>query len=303
MNDMTLSSLTQSDLSEAVRNTAMLADVTISMWGAERTDAAAMAEVKANAGAVGNVGKVVKNLLAGADGTLKEVRSAFQAVRTTHYGLTLPWVSDPHAERQRGPRLLPTMLWDQYTTAIAAGRSNAYRVRDDFVAEYPDLIEKAKANLGTLADANYPDPDEVRAQFRIAIDWEPIPSGASFKGLPDAMLKKLGESLHRKQQRMIESATAAMWEEVRERVQHITERLGDPEARFKATTVEGVRELVTLLPGWNVAGDPRAMEIAQDISRMLSGVDAKALRDNVHARRDVAEQAAGVVGKLSQWGL
>lgn len=301
MNDMT--TINQADLSEAVRNTALLADVTISMWGAERTDNKAMAEVKTNAGAVGNVGKVVKNLLAGADGALKDTRAAFQAVRTAHYGLTLPWIGDPHAERQRGPRLLPTMLWDKYTSTIARGRTEAYRVRDLFVDEYPSLIVKAKANLGTLADADYPDQEQVRAQFRITIDWEPIPSGAAFKGLPEAMLEKLGAALARKQGRMIEGATTAMWEEVRERVSHITERLVDPTNKFKATTIEAVRDLITLLPGWNVTADPRVTEIASDINRMLSGVDAKALRDNATARQDVAEQAAGVANKLAQWGL
>jgi hypothetical protein len=58
---------TQFDIAEAVRATALLADVTLSMWGAERTDSAIMAKVKADAGAVGNVGRAVKNVLAGAD--------------------------------------------------------------------------------------------------------------------------------------------------------------------------------------------------------------------------------------------
>ena len=61
--------ITHDDVGEAVRSTAVLADITLSMWGGERTDADLMAKVRADAGAVGNVGRVIKNMLAGADGS------------------------------------------------------------------------------------------------------------------------------------------------------------------------------------------------------------------------------------------
>lgn len=295
--------ITRADLTDAVQSTALLADVTIHMWGAERSDAKAMQEVKANAGAVGNVGRVVKNLLAGADGALKDTRSAFASVRTLHYGLTLPWVSDPHAERQRGARLLPNLLWQEYTDKIAGARKRAYDQRDKFVDEYPDLVERARSNLGSLADADYPSQDEVRAQFKITVDFEPIPSGSDFRGLPDTMLDKLGKALVARQQRMVEGAARAMWTEARERVEHICARMSDADATFKKTTVSNVRDLVTLLPAWNISGDTRANEIAQDIERMLDGVDADAIRKSANLRANVAEQARAVVDKLAQWGL
>jgi hypothetical protein len=293
----------QTDLSEAVRSTAMLADVTISLWGAERTDAGLMESIKTNAGAVGNVGKVVKNLLAGADGPLKDTRAAFQAVRSAHYQLTLPWTSDPHAERQRGPRLLSTMLWEKYTTVVAGKRREAFQALERFLSEYPALVERARANLGGLAEADYPTVDQVKAQFRCTIDFEPIPAGTSFKGLPDGMLDKLGTALQRKQERMIQSATVAMWTEARARVEHIAARLGDPEHKFKSTTVESVRELIEILPAWNVCGSPHVEEAANDIARMLGGVDSKTLRDDMNVRKDVAEQAQGVIDKLNSWGV
>lgn len=298
-----ISKIETHDIGEAVRSAALLADVTISVWGAERTDQKLMDEVKAQHGATGNVGRTVKNMLAGADGLLKDTKSAFAAVRSRHYAMTLPWVSDPHAERQRGPRLLPNMLWDRYTTAIAQARTAAYATRDKFIGEYPELVERARVNLGTMADDHYPTADEVRAQFRIAVDFEPIPAGVAFKGLPDQVLDKLAASLQRKQERMIESATAAMWEEVRDRVARITERLSDPEARFKVTTVEGVRDLITLIPGWNVVGDTRASEIAHDIEAMLDGIRADDLRNDAIVRGNVANQARAVAEKLTSWGL
>src|SRR6478752_1615118 len=144
--------ITNTDVANAVRETALLVDVSISMWAAEKSDPKAMAKVKEDAGAVGNVGRVVKNVLAGADGLLRDTRTAFATVRLTHYSLTLPWVSDPQAARQRGPRLLPTMLWQRYTTVVGKAREAAYDKLDEFVDAYPAAVEQAKANLGTLAD-------------------------------------------------------------------------------------------------------------------------------------------------------
>ena len=47
-------------LLEAVQATAMLADVTLMLWGAERTDRKIMEDAKAQAGAVGDVGRAMR---------------------------------------------------------------------------------------------------------------------------------------------------------------------------------------------------------------------------------------------------
>jgi hypothetical protein len=295
--------ITTVDVIQAVRESAMLADVTVSMWNAERSDKDALDKLKADAGATGNVGRVVKNLLAGADAKLKEVRSAFTAVRTLHYSLTLPWVSDPHASRQTGPRLLPHLLFDRYLADLSKQKRVAFAELDAFLADYPDYVAKARTNLGGLADAVYPTEDEVKAQFRVHFDFEPLPAGALFKGLPDHTIERLSKALQIKQQRMVDAATKAMWSEAKERVGHIVERLGDPENKFKATTVENARELLTLLPGWNLAGSPEVDEVVQDIKQMLDGVAAKDIRENPTTRNDVADKARRLVEKMQGWGV
>ncbi len=296
--------INRADLTQAVREAALLADVTISMWSAERSDAQLTEELKRQHGATGNVGRFQKNMLAGADGKLKDVHSAFRAVRTLHYGLTLPWVSDPHAERQRGPRLLPHALFDRYLADLSKQKRVANQLLDDFIDAYPSLVEQARANLGGMADAKYPSADEVRAAFRVGFDFEPIASGDSFKGLPPHVVDRLAHNLHAKQARMVSEANRAIWETARERVQHIVERLSDSEAKFKSSTITNVRELVTLLPGWgSCTGAEHVAEIAADIEKMLAGVEAETLRKDARMRADVATQAKAVVGKLDAWGL
>lgn len=293
------------DIATAVRSTALLADVTIGMWSGERSDRRLMDEVKVNNNATGDTGRVVKNLLAGADAPLKDVKSAFTAVRTAHYGLTLPWVSDPHAVRQSGARLLPTKLFDRYMQDIGRLKHDASAALNVFIDRYPALVQTASHNLGTMVRlSEYPTPEVVRGAFKIVIDIEPIPDATSFKGLPDAVLERLGANLEKRQHRMIETATTAMWETIRDRVTHLAGRLADPEAVFKSTTLEAARNLGALVPGWNLADDARANEIVQDIAHMLpSDVTEKTLRGNPAVRKDTSDKAQAIVDKLASWGL
>jgi len=292
------------DLTEAVRATALLADLTISLWSGERTDRGLSDKIRAAEGAVGNTGRYLKNLLAGCDTELKDVKASYMAARAAHYQLTLPWVSNPTAQRQSGPRLLPNMLFDRYLTEMSKLRRSAQGKRDNFILEYPRLVAQAQSNLAGMAKAeDYPDQEEIRSSFKLTFDFIPIPSSGAFQGLPDGMLERLGNQLRQRQLRAVETSQAAMWERVREAVSHMIERLDDPAAIFKVNSIDNVRELITLLPGFNYAGDARVTTVVEDIDRMLDGITPKMLRQSQEARADVARQAKVLTSKMDQWGL
>jgi hypothetical protein len=297
-------SFSRDDLAEAVRSMALLADLTISLWSGERTDAAISARLKADAGAVGNTGRYVKNLLAGCDGKLKDTRAAFAAARTMHYKLTLPWVSDPHAERQQGPRLLPNLLFQRYIDELTKLRKTATDKLADFIYDYPNLVTQAQANLAGLARAeDYPDATTVEAAFKLHFDFSPIPPASAFPNLPDDMLVALGRNLRKRQETAARSAEAAMWARVRELVGHLAARLKEPDAMLRETTLENVRELVTLLPGYNFTGDARVDQVVSEIGAMLDGVGIKEIRKDAALRGDVAARAQAINDRLSSWGL
>jgi hypothetical protein len=287
----------------------MLADITISIWSGSRTDNNLLEGVKKQHHATGNVGKVIKNLLAGADEPLKATRSAYMAVRLKHYELTLPWVSDPHATRQSGPRLLPNALFNEYNTQLARLRRAALTQLEDLCAQYPDLVTKAKHNLGTMADSSYPTVDELRNSFRVSFDFEPIPDNAAFRGLDENTLERLGKRLAKKQETQLAEAQKAMWTEAKKRIEHLVEKLtlrspeGEAGPKFKSATVEHVRSLITLLPGWNIAGDPKISEVVEEIKVLLRGVTAEELRKAPAARSAVARHARSVADKMASWGV
>jgi hypothetical protein len=296
--------VSRADLAEAVRSTALLADLTISMWSGAKTDASIGAKLKEDAGAVGDTGRYIKNLLAGCDQELKATRAAYAAARAAHYSNTLPWVSNPNAERQTGSRLLPNALFARYLEEMSKLRRAAEDQLDRFVAQYPFLTQQAMSNLGGLANAgDYPSADQVKAAFKLTFDFSPIPAATAFQGLPDAVISSLGRALQRRQEQAVITSQNAMWERVKEAVSHLVERLVDVEGKFKSSTVESVRELITLLPGFNCAGDPRVTDVVADIEAMLDGVDAESLRRDQGTRAETARRAQAITDKMLSWGI
>jgi hypothetical protein len=301
MNDVAVSA---SDFTQALQESATLAHVQVSMWEGMRTDRRLLEKLKQDTGAVGEVGKVIKNLLTGADGLLKDTRSAYKAVQTRHYALTLAWVNDPNADRKRGPRLLPHALFDTYLQELGALKRSAIETLEDrFLPAYPDLVKQAKLNLAGMADQTYPSVDEIRSKFRIHLDFEPIPETSGYRGLPAVAIERLAKNLAARQQRQIADATQEMWAKGKERIEHLVERLSDPENMFKEASLRDVRELITLLPGWNVMGNPIVAEIAEDIKRMMSGVEAEDLRKNEKLRSSTADEAQRIADKMKKWGM
>jgi hypothetical protein len=295
--------VTEGDMGKALQEAALLAHVKISVWDGMKSDRGILEEVKQRHGAKGDVGKMIKNMLAGADGPLKTLRSTYHAVRLRHYELTLPWISDPRADRKTGPRLLPHPLFDRYLKELGGLKRAAEDQLEEFLPQYPDLVATARGNLGGMADTDYPTVEDVRSRFRIYQDFEPIPDGTNFKGLPDNMLERLSRHLNLRQKRQRDAAASAMWEEARERISHLAERLTTEDARFKEASVRAVKELVTLLPGWNIGGDTRVAEIAQDIDAMLHGIDASDLRKDAAIRETTADDARRITDKMAKWGL
>jgi hypothetical protein len=304
MNDISpIALITEQDLGKALQETALLASVTISVWSATVTDRKLLETLKHQHNAKGDVGRLIKNIYAGADEPLKQTISAYNAVRQRHYELTMPWVSNPNADRKTGPRLLPHPLFERYLQEIGQLIITAQNQLEEFLPKLPAMEQVARSNLGSMADLVYPTIDEVRSRFSVWQDFEPIPDGHSFKGLPDKYLDRLGKMLDRRQQRRIDAATASMWDQVKERVSHLVNRLADEDNTFKEASVRNVRELVELLPGWNITRDPRITEVVRDISTMLDGVEAVDLRKDARLRASTAADAKKITEKLSQWGI
>jgi hypothetical protein len=294
--------INETDLAQAVREAAVLATVKVSVWSGVKTDAALVEELKKVHQARGNVGKLLKNVMAGADAHLKKVNSAYHAVRQQHYDTSLAWVGNSSDDRKKGPRLVPHTLFDTYIHTIGKKKREAEDILEDYLPKHLGYAREAQRNLSTMADQFYPSEDEVRAKFKITVDFEPIPNSVGFTGLPPGAYERLSKNLNKRLRLQIDGAQKEMFEKAYERIEHLVGLLADEDKKFKEASIRHVRELITLLPGWNVAGNPHVTGICNDIENLLAGVDPEDLRKDKTLRASTVVEAQAIADKLKQLG-
>lgn len=280
---------------DALRDTAMLCDLTIRSWRSSKNDTHAVEDVRTANHATGNVGRFSKNVLANADNQLKAVHAAQQAARVAHYELTLPWVSNL-ANRASGSRLLPNQLYLKYLKAMSAHKQRMEAALDEFVAAYPDCVEKAKASLGKLAsDADYPDPEDIRKKFSIEMEFNPIPTGAEFRGLPESVITKMQASLDARAHKRLANATTDVMERLVETATHLILQLEKENPRIRTSAVSNCVELAELVEAFNIAKDPKLTALATKLLD-AANVDPDDLRRDKQFRKQVAEDIRAALG-------
>lgn len=285
-----------------ITSKAMLATVSISMWGGSVIDKRVTGEVANKENAALDAGAYTKRLVA------KSYRSALQSVasaaRATHYTMTLPW-SD------QGARMLPAAVFDDYATKMAGFRDRFAEAVDDFMRQYPAIRTAAKIRLGDMyQDQEFPDEEKVRSMFSLTIRYEPIPSSDFRVKLSEDQVKALEAEYRQSSDQRVAEAMTSLWERTYDAVKHLADKLNDygtkrdgdkRAAFFKNSTIENLREIAGLLPAMNLTADARLDAMAREILDKLVTYDADDLRDDETLRRSTADDAAKIMQKMSAY--
>lgn len=300
-----LPTFTSDDIAESIdiRNFATLVTLNTARWQGKVKDRKAAKDAADAAGASANAFEVKKKLLADCDKELKDVYKEIDAARTEHYRLTLPWstIGVNEIGKRTGGRLMPNTLFLEYTQVMANRLAAMEEKLDIFESKYPSLMAKVKQKLGTAYDpAQYPNPSSIRKHFRLSFDFHPIPVGSDFKGLQDAQIEKLSDSLNRKTMKMLENAMQEAWHNLYESVEHAYTKLSNPDATFHKTLIDRLRDQVKLLQHLNATKDPRMEEIRDAIGTHLTKYEAKAIRDDDVLRRSLGERAKEILDRMKE---
>lgn len=280
---------------------AVLATLSISQWTARKLDKKITNEVNRQHNATEDAGRYNKLLIEKQH--IERLQKVANEARTFHYSRTLPWIDN-------GARVLPASLYLDYSRDIGKLKAEFAAAADDFAANFPAYIEARRRDLNGMFDPNdYPHPDEVRSRFTFDVGILPCPDAADFR--VDIATEHLSEIEASVEERMKQALAEAMREPVNrimEVVGRMAERLnaykpapkagGKAEGVFRDSLVENVRELVGLLPAFNLTGERWLDDIAARIERDLCQEDADTLRENEAARKTVAAQAEAILADV-----
>lgn len=292
-------------MSNLLSQKAVLAGLSISGWSARALDRKVTDDTNKRHNATTDAGRFNKLLISAE--AMKDINLISGQARSYHYTMTQPWFDE-------GSRILPTALYAEYAAKVRGFRQDYAKAADAFAKAYPDLKEQRKAALGSMfKEADYPSCDDIRARFEFDLKVMPCPDAADFR---TDLAKEHAEDIRADvEARMKEALDIAMKEPVRriiEVVGKMAERLkaykpAKPgsgkrtEGIFNDSLVYNIRDLVQLLPAFNLAGDKALDAIIARMKTDLCKEEPGYLRDDAKLRKAVAAKAEAILADAQQF--
>jgi hypothetical protein len=279
----------------SIASSAVLVELNISVWTANKLDKGATDSVLASNSASKDSAQVRKNLMAGTD-KRKKIADYAAKVRLYHNQTTLSW-SD------KGARLLPTSLFMDYKQNMNVYQRNMTTMIEDFYANYADLIDLAKHHMGDLFNPyDYPSIEELRNKFGFRLVFSPLPEGGDFRlDIPKADMEELGQQYESAFNDRLKDAMREPWEKLHKTLIHISEKLTDVEGddetkkRYHDTLITNAQELCGLLTHLNVTKDPLLEAARRSLELTMLGVD---IEDNQGTCPDVRSSVKAKVDDI-----
>jgi hypothetical protein len=270
---------------------ALLVQLSISQWSARKHDKKVTKDVANTHNVTSSVGRYNKALLPMND-LLDRVHKKSGWIRTKYYQNTLPWGID-------GTMLLPTSNYIQFMNDFGKEKAEWQQLVDNFLNNYTSMVQDAARLLGPLYDPqDYPTLDSMRDKFKIDLAVFPVPTSDFRVEVNDAAMDAIRQDVERRVKESEAAAIKDVWQRLFERVKNIADKLEDPNAQFRDSLVDNVREICDLLPRLNFADDPQLNDMCDRVrSSLIKNPDA--LRHNPAVRQSTAEQARDIVNKMS----
>jgi hypothetical protein len=277
-----------------VTEKAMLVKLSISQWTARRFDLKATNHVIKDYGAKNDAGRFNK-LLVDLD-AVKTYQKAANEARTFHYENTLPWGDDDS-------RILPAKNYIPYTKKMRKLKESFEKAVNDFVSEYPGLIDRAQRNLNGLFNVkDYPSSADLPGKFDFSVNVIPIPAAGDFRvSLSDDEVEQIKADIEARVQDSISTAMKDAWDRLFRVVKHMAEKLRDQKAIFRDSLVGNIQELCDILPRLNLTDDPNLKKVVRETKQALAGLDPEVLRKHEIDRKMAADQADGILKKMSSY--
>lgn len=278
-------------------SSAMLVELSISVWTGRKKDNNASKDVTARSGADTGTATVTKKLLGDNPELVAIQKFAANTRNQIHYAMTLPWSNT-------GLALLTTAQYFNYKPAMDAAETQFHQLVETFLASYEWDVTQAQVKLGSLFHRDeYPSVESLRSKFKFQINYMPLPSAGDFRvdignEQRDAIVSQY-ETFYADQ---LENAMGELWRKLYAALERMSDRLGYAEDGkpnvFKNSLVENVLDVVELLKTCNITNDSQMAAMATKLEDTLQGVTPEQLRSNTQVRGAVKAHVEQAIKNL-----
>lgn len=279
----------------SITSSAMLVELNISVWGAEKVDKKATDDLTSNANAARDAARVHKNLMSGTS-LRKDIADFAAGCRLWHNTRTLAW-SD------RGPRLLPTSLFMEYKSEANARRDRFHELVDTFLSEYEHkLVPKAMDNLGDLFNPDdYPTISQLRDKFAFKMVFSPVPEAGDFRiDVGNRELEQIKAEYDEALNTRVAEAMRGPWDQLHKMLEGMSDKLVEKEGtrRWHDSFIGNAQELCAMLTHLNVTNDPELEKARRELERALVNVDIDDIKEDENVRASLKKNVDDILGKF-----
>lgn len=284
----------------SITSSAVLVEMSLSVWTANKLDRGASDRVVTTEGAVHDAAQVRKNLMAGTS-KRKDIADYAANCRLWHNTRTLPWAD-------RGARLLPTSMFMEYKQEANVRRDTFNAMVTDFLGHYPALVQVAYNYLGTLFDpADYPPVAHLQEKFNFRLVFSPVPASGDFRlDVAQEDLLQIQQEYEVNFNSRVADAMREPWDKLHSVLTHmstkLTDEAGDDEnkKRYHDTLVSNPRELCDLLGHLNITKDPNLESARKQLEHVLLGTSIDGIKESANERARVKDKLDKIL-KQFEW--
>jgi len=253
------------------------------------------------------------HLFRDATNPINRIKSALSEVYTYHRLHTLPWVD-------KGPRVLPTEQYMDYTQKMRGKIAELDRVLDQLMPDYDKYVQQdidwrtaqaQKSGKPMRAKVeDYPSAEEFREKISLDVRFMPMPDKRHFlfdiseedeKAFDEAMVQ--AEQFGRKA--AVEHFTVPLKHLVDKLVVPVgaTDEGGKKLGIFRDSAIENVLDGLQRAKKLLLEDDPELDAIINALEKLMGVYNEKKdwLRESPVVRADAAKKLAEIAGKMDAW--
>lgn len=275
-----------------LRDKAVLCYLSISLPSQSKTDKSASHEVDVSKDAQPGSAKVTKRLFS--KQSFGPLANAAQALRLTHYRLTLAW-------DDTGARILPLERCEEYLTRMTELREAFLTEAREFSDRLESTLIEEQARLGNLfRREDY--PDHPLAQCQADWRWRPVPEG-DFRecGWSEEVAEIVATKARDDMENGMVRSLSDAYSRIKEVVGKLAVKLADEDGIFRNSLVDNIHEVVDSVEGLNIFNDCGLSRTIQEARALLVSPDV--LRKDKDVRASTQQQAAALMSSLQSLRL
>jgi hypothetical protein len=226
--------------------------------------------------------------------------TAYKAVTAVRGKVVAFWKSLTLPFPEPGVRLIRQHEVERFNQQMTDYRTELNDAVATLDQHFSELKAAARRRLGGLFEANdY--PANLRGLFALAWDFPNIEPPDYLQQLNPAIYEQERARVVGRFEEAVQMAEQAFVSEFAKLVEHLTERLNNPEGErkiFRDSAITNLTEFFNRFRQLNVSSNHDLDALVEQAQRVVQGTDPQALRDSEGLRQQVASQLAGVQAAL-----